>query len=140
MADVLSPLAALAAALLFGGMAFFSFVMAPLVFRQLEREQAAEFMRAAFPRYYAAMGLCALVAALLAATDDTLSSAIMAGVAVAFAALRAFLLPAVNRHRAGRAAGDEAASRAFSRLHGFSMVVNLVQLAAVAVVVLRLAS
>ena len=133
-------LAVLAAALALGGMAFFSFVMAPLVFRQLDREQAAAFMRAAFPRYYAVMGMLSLIAALTAAPGDTAASALMAAVAAAFAGLRAFLLPALNRHREGRAAGDEAASRAFARLHGFSMAVNFAQLAAVTVAVLRLAS
>ena len=79
-----------------GGMAFFSFVLAPLVFRQLEREQAAAFMRAAFPLYYQSMGVGAIVA------------------------------------------GDADADARFKRLHGFSMAVNLVQLAAVVVVMARL--
>ena len=140
MSDIVALLAMLATALALGGMVFFSFVMAPLVFRQLDRQQAATFMRAAFPRYYAAIGAFALIAALAAVPGDTAASALMAGVAIAFAALRAFLLPAINRHREGRAAGDQAASRAFARLHGFSMVVNFAQLAAVTVAVLRLAS
>ena len=88
--------ATVATALVLGGMAFFSFVMAPLVFHQLEREQAAAFMRAAFPLYYQSMGVGAIVA------------------------------------------GDADADARFKRLHGFSMAVNLVQLAAVVVVMARL--
>ncbi len=134
-----ATLALFATALALGAMAFFSFVMAPLVFRQLEREQAAAFMRAAFPLYYATMAGTTALAALFAAAGGALEAEIMATVALVFLALRQVLLPALNRHREGRAAGDAAASTAFGRLHGFSILVNFAQLAAVAVVLVRLA-
>ena len=121
-----------------GGMAFFSFVMAPLVFRRLEREQAAAFMRAAFPLYYRSMGVCALVAAVPLAITGRLDGLLMALVAVGFILLLTLLLPALNRHREGRVAGDADADASFKRLHGFSMVVNLGQLAAVGVTMVRL--
>ncbi len=132
--------AALATALVLGGMAFFSFVVAPLVFRVLDRETAAGFMRAAFPRYYDTMAGAAAVAAVTAALRGPADGAIMAGVAAAFVALRFALLPALDRRRGRRASGDAGAEAAFRRLHGISMAVNLVQLAAVAVVMARLVS
>ncbi len=121
-----------------GGMAFFSFVLAPLVFRQLEREEAAAFMRAAFPLYYQSMAAGAIVAAFAMVAVGRADSLLMAVVAVGFILLLTLLLPALNRHREGRVAGDADADARFKRLHGFSMVVNLVQLAAVVAAMVRL--
>ncbi len=135
---MLHALGVLAAALVLGGMALFSFVMAPLVFRVLERETAATFMRAAFPRYYDTMMGAAIIAAGSTGLRDLIDAVLMGGVAVAFIVLRHALLPALNRHREARQAGDAAAEAAFRRLHGLSMVVNLVQMAVVAFVVVRL--
>ena len=137
---MLSVIASLATALALGGMAFFSFVVARLVFRQLEREAAAAFMRAAFPRYYDWMGGTAVVAALSAAAVARVESLLMGVVAVAFLLLRFVLLPALNGHRERRAAGDPGAEAAFKRLHGLSMAVNFAQMAAAAFVMARLAS
>ena len=131
-------IAVLCTGFVLGGMVFFSFVMAPLVFRQLEREQAAAFMRAAFPLYYQAMGAAALVAAFAMVAVGRADSLLMVVVAVAFILLLTLLLPALNRHREGRVAGDAAADARFKRLHGLSMAVNLGQLAAVVVVMARL--
>jgi len=36
-----------------GAILFFSFCVAPIIFKVLEPEQAAKFVRALFPRYYA---------------------------------------------------------------------------------------
>ena len=58
-------LAGLALALTWGGMTFFSAVMAPLVFTKLPFETAGAFIREVFPWYYLAMGLTTLLAVLL---------------------------------------------------------------------------
>ena len=135
---MLVVLATLVTAFVFGGMAFFSFAVAPLVFRQLPKETAAGFMRAAFPLYYAVMAGASALAALAAVFVGPIETAIIMGVAAAvFVALRQLLLPALN---ARRERGDAASDAAFRRLHGLSMVVNLVQLVAVAVALARLAS
>ena len=122
---MLAVLATLVTAFVFGGMAFFSFAVAPLVFRQLPKETAAEFMRAAFPLYYAVMAGASALAALAAALVSPIEAAIMGVAAVVFVALRQLLLPALN---ARRERVDAASDAAFRRLHGLSMVVNLVQL------------
>ena len=134
---MLAVLATLVTAFVFGGMAFFSFVVAPLVFRRLAKETAAGFMRAAFPLYYAVMAGASALAALAAAFVGPIEAAIMGVAATVFVALRQLLLPALN---AQRERGDAASDAAFRRLHGLSMVVNLVQLAAVAVALTRLAA
>jgi hypothetical protein len=51
-----------------------------------------------------------------------------------------FLLPLVERHRAGRAAGEEAATRSFRRLHRMSVIVNMGQIVVLLVVFMRLAA
>ncbi len=134
---MLTVLATLVTAFVFGGMGFFSFVVAPLVFRRLAKETAAGFMRAAFPLYYAVMAGASALAALAAAFVGPIEAAIMGVAAAVFVALRQLLLPALN---ARRERGDAASDAAFRRLHGLSMVVNLVQLVAVAVALARLAS
>ena len=50
-------------AALFGGMTFFRALFAPLVFINLPRETAAEFMRALFPKYFLTLGLVTLAPA-----------------------------------------------------------------------------
>ncbi|MCH7486821.1 MAG: hypothetical protein IIC04_07515 [Proteobacteria bacterium] len=77
------------------------------------------------------------IAAALAVPADTLSAAILAGVAVAFLAVRQVVVPRINRARDARAAGDQAAKVDFARLHRLSMLINLAQmLALIAVIVL----
>ncbi len=139
-ATMTHTLAVLATALVFGGMAFFSFVLAPLVFRVLDKDTASTFLRAAFPLYYAAMAGGAAVAALFSAFGDAMTATAMACVAAVFVALRQILVPAIGRHRQGRAAGDAVATAAFKRLHGLSVLVNMIQLVAVTAVLVRLAS
>ena len=128
-----AALVAVAAA--FGGMAFFAMVFAPMVFRALERHEAGRFMRAMFPVYYTTTATVLAVAALLLVPGQSyaVEVSVLAAVALVFVLLRTVLLPHINRLRE---AGDEAA---FGRLHRTSVVINLVQFAAVAVVLVRLA-
>jgi hypothetical protein len=62
----------------------------------------------------------------------------LAAVGVAFVLVLALLLPAINRARDGRDAGDEKATARFQRLHRLSVAINLGQMIVVAVVFLRL--
>ena len=48
-------------AAVFGSMLFFSFVMAPLIFTQLDEATAGRFIRAVFPWYYAILGVINMV-------------------------------------------------------------------------------
>ncbi|MDP6390704.1 MAG: DUF4149 domain-containing protein [Alphaproteobacteria bacterium] len=128
-----AALVALGAA--FGGMAYFAMVFAPMVFRVLERPDAARFMRAMFPVYYVTTAVVLGVAALLLVPGQSYVAeiSVLAAVALVFVLLRWVLLPHINRLRE---AGKEAA---FGRLHRLSVVINLVQFVAVAVVLVRLA-
>ena len=131
-------LALLATAALFGGMALYSFGFAPLVFRSFAAEEAGRFIRLAFPWYYLFVIACsALAAILLLAASDGPSAVAMAVAAAIGLLARQGLMPWINAAREGRAAGDPAAARRFGRLHGLSVLLNLVQLALAAWVLHR---
>lgn len=126
-----------ATGLVFGGMAFFLFGTAPLVFRVLPRETAASFVREAFALYYAVMAGAAGVAALAFALSTPMDAIFMGAVAAMFLLLRQMLIPALDALRVRAAEGDAAAKRSFARLHGGSVAVSLVQLFIVGVVLSR---
>ncbi|MDP6709216.1 MAG: DUF4149 domain-containing protein [Alphaproteobacteria bacterium] len=117
--------AAFLTALVVGGMAFFSFAVAPIVFRSLDRAAAGALMARIFPVYYRVMAAASLVAAFLVFYR---AEALWLGLlGFSFILIDLLLRPTIDRLRPARLAGDEAASRAFGRLHGFSAVLNLAQ-------------
>lgn len=114
--------ALLLAALLFGGMAFFSFGFAPVLFRQLPMAQVRPLLRGTFPYYYLAVIALAALAAVVAAFASPLAGGLLALVCVSTIYAREGLMPAIN------AATDRDDQRAFGRLHGLSVAIQLVQL------------
>jgi hypothetical protein len=122
-----------ATAILLGAMLFFSFVVAPAVFRTLEADAAARLMRALFPHYYLVIIVLGGSGALaLASLERPLPAVGLAAVAGAAVLTRQWLIPRLDALRPAKAAGDAVATRRFRRLHGGSMLLNLLQLAAVA--------
>lgn len=129
--------AAFLVALLVGGMAFFAFVVTPIVFRALGRAEAPRLLTPLFAVYYRVMALLAAGAALpiFYRWESKLLWALSAGFVFADFVLR----PRIEALRAARAAGDRAAARRFGALHGVSVLLNLAQLAAVVLIFFRLA-
>jgi hypothetical protein len=127
----LELLAALALAVTFGGMTFFSAVMAPLVFTKLPMDTAGRFIREVFPWYYLAMGASTLVAVLLLlpAIEAGLgwAVALSAAALVGFAYARQVLMPGINRARDAQQSGDARAAARFHRLHRVSVLINALQ-------------
>lgn len=122
-------------AAVFGAMLFFAALFAPMVFRFLPRDGAAQFMRRLFPVYYAVLaGASALPAVfLLPGGTYGVEIAVLLFVAAGFVLGSRVLAPAARR---SREAGDEAR---FVRVHRLGVVVHLAQFAAVAVALVRLA-
>ncbi len=124
----------LAVALLLGGMAFFAAVIAPVVFRVLPAEPAGRFIRAVFPVYYlwvvgtAAAGAVALFPI---SKSDAGILAVIAGLAIW---LRQVLMPRINALSDRVKAGEQAAASPFDRAHRLSVLANLLQMLAAAVV------
>ena len=124
----------------FGGMAFFAFVYAPLVFIKLGTEAGGRFIREVFPVYYVSMGAVSIAAAVLLAFASAARGAdalAMACIGIVFLLARFVLLPVINRSRDAGLAGDVAAQKRFDRLHRLSVGVNLVQMLAVLAVLVR---
>ena len=128
-----------ATALLFGGMVFFAVVVAPQVFRALDPSAAGTFLRRLFPVYYlwgaglAGAGALAFLPILWEA------SVILVVVCAGFVFAREALMPRINAYRDLELAGDAAARRPFSRLHGLSVAINLAQMVLVAMVLIAFA-
>ena len=103
----------------FGGMAFFAFVYAPLVFIKLGTETGGRFIREVFPVYYVAMGVVSIAAAVLLAFASSAArgadALAMACIGIVFFLARFVLLPIINRQSRSRA------GRRFSRRRSASM-------------------
>ncbi len=127
--------AALSLSLTFGGMSFFSAVMAPLVFTKLPFETAGAFIRQVFPWYYSTMGtttLVALLGLLFSASQTTgWEVPLVALVLLGFVFARQVLMPLINRARDEELAGRAGAAHRFKRLHQASVLINGVQWIAV---------
>ena len=138
----------LALALWVGGMAVFTFVMTPVVFRAYGRDAAGAIVGTMMPVYFR-YGIAMLAVALLArflsgqaapGARRLLGSALLAS-ALALSAAHAFvLLPRIEAVKRTVPSFDTTpkehpARKEFSRLHGISMALNLLLLAEGAVLV-----
>lgn len=111
--------AILVTALLFGGMALYSFGFAPFLFKALPAPSAGATLRLAFPWFYVFVVATAAAAALLWWSHDVMAASVMAAVALTTLPLRQLLMPAINR------ATDSADRWRFKWLHGMSVLVTL---------------
>ena len=114
--------ALLATAVLFGGMALFSFGFAAFLFTALPVDLARLTIRKAFPHFYLFVICMAALAAVLIGSRDLYSTGVMVGVAATTVPARQILMPAINL------ATDMGDKRRFNRLHAFSVVVTLLHL------------
>lgn len=136
---ILTAIALLCAAMLFGGMAFFAACVAPIVFTRLPPDWAGRFIRGLFPVYYLwVLGTSAAAAfALLPLRPlDGLALAAVAGLTLW---LRQSLMPRINRLSDAAQAGDAAAKTGFDRAHRLSVLANIGQMVVAAVVLARFA-
>lgn len=118
----MTEFALLLTAILFGGMTFFSFGFAPVLFKQLPMAQVRPLLRGTFPYYYLVViglsALCTLVAFGVSGRAAALLGLICLGTVYA----RQMLMPQIN------AATDRDDQALFKRLHGLSVVIQLVQI------------
>jgi hypothetical protein len=128
----MSLLAAYLVALALGGMAFFSFVAAPVAFARLSQADAGTYIRGMFRVYYPLMGTLTALAALF--LWRFWPSLILTVVAALFFWLLLDVMPRINRLRDAELAGDVGARVEFERLHRESVIVNFAQLVALVVV------
>lgn len=131
--------ALIATATLFGGMVCFSFLFAPLVFAKLPEATAGAFIRGVFPWYYLAVAALGAVAAAALWPLAPVLGWVAAAVALGAVLARQVAMPAINRARDRELAGDGTAKRRFALLHGGTVVLNLVQIAALLGILIALA-
>lgn len=112
-------LALLTTALLFGGMALYSFGFAAFLFTALPAATAGAALRRAFPHFYLFVMVSAGVAAALLWPHDRPAAGLLALIALTTLPTRQLLMPAINR------AADAGARARFNRLHGLSVVITL---------------
>ena len=118
----MDQIALLTTAILLGGMTFFSFGYAPVLFKLLSMEEVRPILRGTFPYYYAVViGLSALCAAILLAVGLT-PALLLAVICVSTIYARQILMHQIN------AAADREDKSAFGKLHGASVVLQIVQL------------
>ena len=129
---MISSLAVLFTALLFGGMTLYSFGFAAFVFSALPAQTAGVVLRRAFPWFYAFVIVTASIAALLWWPQDATYAALMAAVAITTIPARQLLMPAINR------ATDAGQRTRFKWLHSASVMLTVGQIAAVGWLVARL--
>jgi hypothetical protein len=118
----MTDIALLSTALLFGGMVFFSFGFAPVLFAQLPMEKVRPLLRGTFPYYYLAVIAASALAAGLAALVSGLAAALLAVICVSTVYARQILMGQIN------SATDRDDKAAFKRLHGLSVIVQLIQI------------
>ncbi len=129
--SLLSQVALLITAWLFGGMLLFAAGFAAFLFKVLPVTEARMLIRRAFPPFYLFVLGTATAAALLALPSDGLSAAVLALIALTTVLARQILMPAIN------SATDHGQRARFVRLHGLSVLVTLAHIAAAAAVLLR---
>lgn len=130
---LLQAIALYATGILLGAMLFFSLALTPMVFIKLEAAVAASFVRALFPLYYLIIIVLGAASTLtLAVAERPIPAALMAVVAAFAVMTRQLLITRLDALRPLKEAGDETAARQFKALHRFSVVVNGLQILAVA--------
>lgn len=119
---VLTSLAVLLSATLLGGMVFYSFGFAPVLFAQLPMEKVRPLLRGTFPYYYLVVIVASALAAAACWPVSQTASGLMGAICLSTLYARQILMPQIN------AATDRGDKRAFGRLHGLSVVIQLIQI------------
>ena len=107
-----------------GIMIFFSFVLAPMIFKILDPENAGKFVRKIFPYYYFVNLVFLSVAVVLFFIVSSFSINFYITLALVFSFVFAqfILMPLINRLK------DNNQEKKFKYAHGFSVVINFAQM------------
>ena len=118
----MASFALLLAATLLGGMVFFSFGFAPVLFKQLPMAQVRPLLRGTFPYYYLAVIALSALATAVAYTQSPLAAGLLGVIFLSTIYARQVLMAQIN------AATDRDDRKAFHRLHMVSVVIQVVQI------------
>ena len=107
-----------------GMMIFFSFVLAPMIFKILDAENAGKFVRKIFPYYYFVnliFLIIALILFIIISSIDTRFYITMA-LALSFVFAQFILMPMINKLK------DNNEEKKFKYAHGASVIINFTQI------------
>jgi hypothetical protein len=122
----------------FGGIVFFASVVAPVVFKVLDGDDASRFLRTLFPRYYLFLIITAGLAALFS-WGEPLQALGLGFISLSTLFVRQVAVPRINAWRDAEMDGDMAAGKKFKAGHRGTVVLNLVQLVIAAAVLVLIA-
>ena len=107
-----------------GMMIFFSFVLAPMIFKILDAENAGKFVRKIFPYYYFANLIFLSIAVILFIIISSLGSSfyITLSLAISFIFAQFILMPIINKFK------DNNEEKKFKYAHGTSVLINFIQM------------
>ena len=107
-----------------GMMIFFSFVLAPMIFKILDAENAGKFVRKIFPYYYFVNLIFLSIAVILFIIISSLglSFYITLSLAISFVFAQFILMPIINKFK------DKNEEKKFKYAHGTSVLINFIQM------------
>ena len=107
-----------------GMMLFFSFVIAPVIFKVLDANNAGKFVRKIFPHYYLInlLILSLTLLLLLYISSVNLDFYIILFITILFAFSLFILMPLINKLK------DNKEERKFKYSHTFSVIINFIQI------------
>ena len=111
-------------AMVLGMMIFFSFVLAPMIFKILDAENAGKFVRKIFPYYYFVNLIFLSIAIILFIIISSLeiNFYITLFLAISFIFAQFFLMPMINKLK------DNNEEKKFKYAHGASVIINFIQM------------
>ena len=107
-----------------GAMLFFSFVIAPVIFKILDANNASKFVRKIFPHYYLINLIILSITVLLLfyISSINLDFYITLVIAILFAFSLFVLMPLINKFK------DSKEEKKFKYLHALSVIINFIQI------------
>ena len=107
-----------------GVMFFFSFVLAPMIFKILDEKNAGKFVRKIFPYYYFVnlVFLSVVVVLLLYISENNFELYIAISLVISFIFAQFFLMPFINNLK------DKNEKNKFKYFHALSVLLNFVQM------------
>ena len=107
-----------------GMMIFFSFVLAPMIFKVLDAENAGKFVRKIFPYYYFVNLIFLSIAIILFIIISSIgvNFYITLALAMSFIFAQFFLMPVINKLK------DNNQEKKFKYAHGTSVAINFIQI------------
>ena len=105
-------------------MLFFSFTIAPIIFKSLDEKNARNFIINIFPYYYFINLILSILVIIFFVSMNFygLNFYLILSVAILFAFSQFILMPMINKFR------DNNETKKFNYTHGFSVVINIIQM------------